>query len=116
MTGPLEGLKVIEFAGLGPAPFCSMLFADQGADVVRIDRKGGNDPFDLKVDILNRGKRSIVLDLKTHEGMDTALKLIAKADVLIEGFRPGVMEKLGLGPEQCLERNPKLIFGRLAPQ
>lgn len=113
MTGPLEGLKVIEFAGLGPAPFCSMLFADHGADVVRIDRKGGNDPFDLKVDILNRGKRSIVLDLKTHEGVETAHDLIAKADVLIEGFRPGVMEKLGLGPEQCLERNPKLIFGRM---
>lgn len=113
MTGPLEGLRVVELAGLGPAPFCSMLLADYGADVVRIDRKGGNDPFGLKQDILNRGKRSIILDLKTNEGRDTALDLIEKGDVVIEGFRPGVMEKLGLGPDKCLQRNPKIIYGRM---
>jgi alpha-methylacyl-CoA racemase len=110
MHGPLSGLRVLEFAGLGPAPFCGMLFADLGADVLRIDRPGAS--YD-KYTVEQRGKRSVVLDLKAETGRETALRLAGKADALIEGFRPGVMERLGLGPVVALERNPKLVYGRM---
>ncbi len=115
--GPLSGLKVVEMAGIGPAPFAGMLLSDMGADVIRIDRKvaAGGDAFDAIKGggFLDRGRRSIALDLKKPEGVDAALELIGAADALIEGFRPGVMERLGLGPEVCLARNPKLVFGRV---
>ena len=107
MAGPLTSLRVVEFAGLGPAPLAGQLLADQGADVVVIDRASAPaDPTDIN----RRGKRSIALDLKADAGRDVAMKLIDKADVLIEGFRPGVMEKLGLGPDDCHDR---LIYGRM---
>ncbi|MCW2307820.1 CaiB/BaiF CoA transferase family protein [Rhodobium gokarnense] len=111
--GPLSGIRIVEFAGIGPGPFAAMLLSDMGADVVRIDRKGGNNTFAIDYDILNRGRRSIELDLKSDEGRATALALVARADGLIEGFRPGVMEKIGLGPDTCLERNPRLVYGRM---
>jgi alpha-methylacyl-CoA racemase len=109
--GPLQGVKVIEFAGIGPGPFCTMLLSDMGAEVVRIDRKGGRGAN--KFDITSRGRRSLALDLKKPEAVEVALKLIAQSDALLEGFRPGVMEKLGLGPDVCLKRNPKLVYGRM---
>lgn len=109
--GPLSGLKIVEFAGIGPGPFCGMLLADQGADVVRIDRKGAGR--DSKFDIPSRGRRSVALDLKDPADIEIALKLISKADGLIEGFRPGVMERLGLGPNVCIARNPALVYGRM---
>ena len=110
-SGPLVGVKIVEFAGIGPGPFCGMLLADLGADVVRIDRSdavGRGQP-----DLANRGKRSVAIDLKKPEGVEAALSLIEKADGLIEGFRPGVMERLGLGPDVALARNPRLVFGRM---
>jgi alpha-methylacyl-CoA racemase len=110
-SGPLVGVRIVEFAGIGPGPFCGMLLADLGADVVRIDRAesaGRGHP-----DLANRGKRSIAVDLKKPEGVEAALSLIAKADGLIEGFRPGVMERLGVGPDVALKRNPRLVFGRM---
>ncbi|MSQ58032.1 MAG: CoA transferase [Limnohabitans sp.] len=116
MNGPLKGVKIIEMAGIGPGPFCGMLLADMGADVVRVDRIASHDKginFAPEYDLLNRSKRSIAVDLKTDEGLQTVLKLIAKADGLIEGFRPGVMERLGLGPNICIQLNPKLCFGRI---
>ena len=109
--GPLKGVKVIEFAGIGPGPFCAMLLSDLGAEVVRIDRKGGRGAN--KFDITSRGRRSVALDLKKPEAVEVALKLIAQSDALLEGFRPGVMEKLGLGPDAALARNPKLVYGRM---
>lgn len=111
-SGPLAGVRVVEFAGIGPAPFCAMLLSDLGADVVRVDRTSPpkNDP---KLDVTLRGRRSVALDLKTGTDVETALRLLDKADVLIEGFRPGVMEKLGLGPEIIEKRNPRLIYGRM---
>ncbi|MFJ9562868.1 CaiB/BaiF CoA transferase family protein [Streptomyces fuscichromogenes] len=111
----LAGLRVLELAGLGPGPFAAMLLADLGADVVVVDRPGGvHTPAGGPTDNLtNRGKRSVALDLKTPEGVATALDLAARADVLIEGFRPGVCERLGLGPERCWERNPALVYGRM---
>ena len=111
--GPLNGYRIVEMAGLGPAPFCAMLLSDMGADVVRIDREGGSNPLDLKIDVLNRGRRSVALNLKTPEGIATAFALIARADAVIEGYRPGVMERLGLGPEECLAKNPRLVYGRM---
>ena len=111
--GPLKGYRVVEMAGLGPVPFCAMLLSDMGADVVRIDREGGNNPLGLKVDVLNRGRRSVALDLKSSQGVATCLDLVAKADALIEGYRPGVMERLGLGPQECQARNPRLVYGRM---
>ena len=111
--GPLDGYRIVEMAGLGPAPFCAMLLSDMGADVVRIDRVGGSNPLDLKIDVLNRGRRSVALNLKTPEGIATAFALIARADAVIEGYRPGVMERLGLGPEECLAKNPRLVYGRM---
>jgi alpha-methylacyl-CoA racemase len=113
--GPLQGVRIVELAGIGPAPFCGMLLADLGADVVLVDRKGGSLPFDAqpKYDITRRGKRSLAVDLKQPGAADVVLRLIESADGLIEGFRPGVAERLGLGPEVCLERNPRLVYGRL---
>jgi alpha-methylacyl-CoA racemase len=119
MAGPLAGLRVIEMVGLGPCPFAAMMLADMGADVIRIDRKsapGSAGPFPTlgtKYDVLARGRRSLALDLKHPAARDVMLQLAAKADVLLEGFRPGVMERLGLGPDACLERNPKLVYGRV---
>lgn len=109
--GPLHGVKVIEFAGIGPGPFCAMLLSDMGAEVVRIDRKGGRGAN--KFDITSRGRRSIALDLKNPDAVKTAITLISQADALLEGFRPGVMEKLGLGPDVALKANPKLVYGRM---
>jgi len=111
--GPLNGYRIVEMAGLGPAPFCAMLLSDMGADVIRIDREGGTNPLELEVDVLNRGRRSVALNLKTPEGIATALALIARADAVIEGYRPGVMERLGLGPDACLAKNPRLVYGRM---
>ncbi|MGD8326345.1 MAG: CaiB/BaiF CoA-transferase family protein [Sphingomonadales bacterium] len=114
--GPLSGFRIIEIAGIGPGPFCAMMLADQGAEVIRVDRaKGGlgGVPGNPKKDILNRGRKSIAVDLKSPEGVELVLKLIESADGLVEGFRPGVMERLGLGPEVCLKRNPKLVYGRM---
>lgn len=116
MTGPLAGLKVIELAGLGPGPFAAMMLADMGADVIKVDRasssRGGN-PDAPPADVLSRNRQSIGLDLKNPEGVETLLSLVDGADVLLEGFRPGVCERLGVGPDVCMERNPKLIFGRM---
>jgi alpha-methylacyl-CoA racemase len=118
--GPLSHITVVEFAGLGPAPFAGMLLADHGARVIRIDRPvkpgkgGGMAALTARdSDVLSRGRESIALDLKQDEGREVALRLIARADVLIEGFRPGVMESLGLGPDVCLARHPALVFGRV---
>jgi alpha-methylacyl-CoA racemase len=114
--GPLQGIKVVEFAGIGPGPFCCMLLADMGADVVRVDRTEPADlgaPIEPRYNVLNRGRRSIALDLKQPQDLAVARELIAKADVLTEGFRPGVMERLGLGPDECLKINPRLVYGRM---
>jgi alpha-methylacyl-CoA racemase len=114
--GPLAGLKVIEMAGIGPGPFCAMMLADLGAEVIRVDRlqsARGGDPARPPLDFLGRGRRSLAVDLKHPEGIQTVLRLVEQADVLLEGFRPGVMERLGLGPDVCLERNPKLVYGRM---
>lgn len=138
MAGPLRGLRVLELAGLGPGPFCAMHLADLGADVVRVDRPsasgktgrnptatlpsrpgdnppggGGISPVEPRLDLLNRGKRSIALDLKEPADLATALRLVEQADVLIEGYRPGVAERLGIGPDACLARQPKLVYGRM---
>ncbi len=110
-SGPLSGLKIVEFAGIGPGPFCGMLLSDLGADVVRLDRKGGRGG--APSDVTSRGRRSIALDLKSPDAIEAVLKLLESADGLIEGFRPGVMERLGLGPEVVLARNPKLVYGRM---
>ncbi len=110
--GPLQGVKIVEIAGIGPGPYCAMMLADMGADVIRVDRKAAAGSGS-KHEILNRNRRSIAVDLKNPEGVETVLKLIEEADGLIEGFRPGVMERLGLGPDVCLERNSKLVFGRM---
>ncbi len=116
MAGPLAGLRIVEFAGIGPGPFCGMMLADHGAEVIRIDRasggRGGSQPVSTK-DVLARGRKSIALNLKSEQGIALARKLCASADGLIEGFRPGVMERLGLGPEVLLADNPKLVYGRM---
>ena len=109
--GPLKGVKVVEFAGIGPGPFCGMLLSDLGADVVRIDRKGPGRAS--PADITARGRRSIALDLKRPEAVETCLRLMDSAEIIFEGFRPGVMERLGLGPDVALKRNPKLVYGRM---
>jgi Predicted acyl-CoA transferases/carnitine dehydratase len=116
MSGPLEGIKIVEFAGIGPGPMCAMLLADLGAKVLRIDRKTPADlgiPRPPKYDTLLRNRDSIALDLKRPESLELALELIGSADGLIEGFRPGTMERLGLGPNICLARNPGLVYGRI---
>ncbi|MFQ5514410.1 MAG: CaiB/BaiF CoA transferase family protein [Myxococcota bacterium] len=114
--GPLEGVRVVEFAGIGPGPFCGMMLADMGAEVLRLERADRTRPESESLppeDVLNRGRRILGVDLKKPEGIELALRLLERADVLIEGFRPGVMERLGLGPDVCLERNPRLIYGRM---
>ncbi len=114
--GPLQGFKVIELAGIGPAPMCAMLLSDLGAEVLRIDRTadaGLGIAMKTKYSLLNRGRRSIALDLKRPEATEAVLRLAGQADALIEGFRPGVMERLGLGPDVCLARNPRLVYGRM---
>ena len=114
--GPLSGKRIIEIAGIGPGPFCAMLLSDLGAEVIRVDRAStvADELPDLpSLDLLNRGRRSIGINLKDPEGVETVLKLIESSDALIEGFRPGVAERLGIGPEDCLTRNPKLIYGRM---
>lgn len=114
--GPLSGIRVVEMAGLGPAPFCGMTLADMGAEVIRVDRLGDADlgiKRDPRFDVASRGKRSVAIDIKSPSGRDAVLRLVEQADVLIEGFRPGVMERLGLGPQACHARNPRLVFGRL---
>jgi alpha-methylacyl-CoA racemase len=116
MAGPLSGIKVVEITGIGPGPFCSMMLADLGADVLRIDRSSavrGEAPAKPPLDLLARGRRSVGVDLKHAEGVELVLKLVEKADVLTEGFRPGVMERLGLGPDVCMARNPGLVYGRM---
>ncbi|MBC5767069.1 CaiB/BaiF CoA transferase family protein [Ramlibacter albus] len=110
MPGPLDGLRVVEMAGMGPGPFCGMVLADLGADVVCIARPGTTH---AATDVTARGKRHVALDLQTAPGVEAALGLIVKADVLIEGYRPGVMERLGLGPTACMKLNPKLVYGRM---
>ncbi|MEX6724211.1 CaiB/BaiF CoA transferase family protein [Parapedomonas caeni] len=114
--GTLTGYRILEIAGIGPGPFASMMLADQGADVIRIDRLGGKAAgvaTDQTRDILGRSRRSIAVDLKSPEGVALVLDLVAQADALVEGFRPGVMERLGLGPDVCLKRNPRLVYGRM---
>jgi alpha-methylacyl-CoA racemase len=114
--GPLKGQTIIEIAGIGPGPFAAMLLADMGADVIRVERPGGSmftAAHNPKLDFLNRNKRCISINLKNSGGVDTVLTLLEKADALLEGNRPGVMERLGLGPEVCLARNPALVYGRM---
>ncbi|MEU1694758.1 CaiB/BaiF CoA-transferase family protein [Streptomyces hirsutus] len=112
--GPLTGVRVVELAGIGPGPFAAMLLADLGADVVRVDRPGGPGlGVDPAYDVTNRNKRSVVVDLKAPDGADRVLDLAERADILVEGFRPGVAERLGVGPEDCHARNPSLVYGRM---
>lgn len=114
MAGPLTGLKVIEIAGIGPGPFACMLLADMGAEIIRVNRVLTEPKSEGNVsDVMARGRRCIAVNMKSSEGVEAVLKLIETADVLVEGFRPGVMEKLGLGPEQCEKQNPGLIYGRM---
>jgi len=115
-SGPLTGIKVIELAGKGPTPFSGMLLSDMGAEVIRIDRVdqvGQDDPADPPRTLYDRGRRSIAIDLKNPRGSEAALRLIERSDVFIEGLRPGVMERLGLGPDRCFKRNPRLVYGRM---
>ena len=111
--GPLTGLGVIELQGIGPGPFCGMMLADMGAEVVRVDRASSAGQETPRADVLARSRKSIAVDLKNPDGVETVLRLVQGNDVLIEGFRPGVMERLGLGPDICLERNPALVYGRM---
>jgi alpha-methylacyl-CoA racemase len=114
--GPLEGVKILEVAGIGPGPFAAMMLADMGAEVIRLDRAGaarGGDPDNPPRDVLARGRRNLAVDLKSPDGIETVLTMVEQADAILEGFRPGVMERLGLGPDVCLARNPRIIFGRM---
>ena len=114
--GPLEGVRVLELAGIGPGPFAGMMLADMGAEVIRIDRAGavrGGDPAAPPADVLGRGRKSIGIDLKSDEGRELVLEMVASADVIFEGFRPGVAERLGVGPDECMARNPKIVYGRM---
>jgi alpha-methylacyl-CoA racemase len=115
VSGPLAGLRVVEVAGIGPGPFAGMMLADAGADVVRVDRidGGGRVTGDGALDVVGRGKRSIAVDLKRPQGVEVVLRLVDRSEVLFEGFRPGVVERLGIGPEACLARNPSLVYGRM---
>ena len=110
--GPLTGIRVVEMAGIGPGPFTAMMLSDLGAEVIRVDRLSATG-IGHRANVLNRGRKSIAIDLKNTRGVETALRLIEQTDVVLEGFRPGVMERLGLGPEKCLSVNPRLIFGRM---
>ncbi len=113
--GPLRGIKVVELAGIGPGPFAAMMLADLGADVIRVDRPSGPGLAlaPAERDILGRGRPSVAVDLKADGGIDLVLDLVEKADILLEGYRPGVTERLGLGPADCLARNPRLVYGRM---
>src|ERR1700720_1634473 len=114
--GVLSGYRVVELAGIGPAPMCAMLLSDMGADVLRIDRTadvGLGVAMDTKYSLLNRGRRSVALDLKRPEAIEAVLRMVDRADALIEGFRPGVTERLGLGPDTCVTSNPRLVYGRM---
>ena len=112
--GPLKSVKCVEVGGIGPAPFCGMMLSDMGADIIRIERKGYKPPIEPKYDTILRGRRAILgIDLKKPEGVQAVLKLAGRADIVYEGFRSGVMEQLGLGPEACMEQNPKLVYGRV---
>ena len=112
--GPLHGFKIVEFAGIGPGPFCAMLFADMGAEIIRIDRIGADATDDGdKRNVTARGRRSLGLDLKNPRAADVVLRLCRQVDGIIEGFRPGVMERLGLGPGECMRANPRLVYGRM---
>ena len=115
MAGPLHGVRILEIAGIGPGPFAALMLADMGAEVVRVDRVQAvrDDATGPHWDVMLRGRRNVALDLKHADGVETLLSLVERADVVIEGFRPGVMERLGVGPEVCLARNPKLVFGRM---
>jgi alpha-methylacyl-CoA racemase len=112
-TGPLRGVRVVELAGIGPGPHACMILADLGADVIRVDRPGGQPLTGGSHDLLNRGRPSVALDLKHPDGVGTVLDLVETADVLVEGLRPGTTESLGLGPDDCLARNPRLVYGRM---
>lgn len=115
-SGPLSGVTVIELAGIGPGPFCGMMLADMGADVIRVDRASqvpAEFPDRPNIDVAMRGRRSIGVDLKNPDGVAAVLRLVAEADILIEGFRPGVTERMGLGPDECLAANPALVYGRM---
>jgi len=114
-VGPLQGVRVVEIAGIGPGPFCAMMLADMGAEVVRVDRAQGVSglPGNNQFDLINRGRRSVGVDLKHADGVETVLRLVEHADALVEGFRPGVAERLGIGPDACHERNPRLVYGRM---
>ncbi|MFA3878608.1 CaiB/BaiF CoA transferase family protein [Streptomyces sp. MMCC 100] len=115
-SGPLAGIKIVELGGVGPVPYCCMLLSDLGADIIRIDRPPGYDggaPVEPRFNLLNRGRRSAALDLKKQGAVEAVLKLVEGADALVEGFRPGVAEKLGLGPDDCLAVNPALVYGRM---
>ncbi|RLC01595.1 MAG: CoA transferase [Deltaproteobacteria bacterium] len=111
--GPLNGVKIIEVGGIGPGPFCGMMLSDMGADIIRVERKGGLSLSESKYDLLTRNRKSISINLRKPEGVHTLLKMLEQVDALQEGFRPGVMEKLGIGPDVCLERNPRLVYGRM---
>jgi len=114
--GPLAGLRVLDVGGVGPGPFCTMMLADMGADVIRIDRKHAGEsglPIARRFEVMFRGKRSVAMDLKMGTAVDAVRRMVAGADVLVEGFRPGVMERLNLGPQRCLEVNPRLVYGRM---
>ena len=110
--GPLKGLRIIEMAGIGPGPFCGMILADLGAEIIRVDRASAVGTGSRE-EPANRGKKSIAVDLKSEEGVEVVLKLVESADAIFEGFRPGVMERLGLGPDVCEERNKKIVYGRM---
>jgi alpha-methylacyl-CoA racemase len=115
-VGPLQGVKIVELAGIGPGPFAGMLLSDLGADIVRVDRAGQVDPSSFgrpNLEPMYRGRRSIGVDLKRPEGVEAVLRLVEQADALVEGYRPGVTERLGLGPDVCLARNPRLVYGRM---
>ena len=116
MAGPLQGVHILELAGIGPGPFAAMMLSDMGAEVIRVERcqaVPASPPERPAWDVLQRGRRNLALDLKHPDAVETLLTLVEKADALLEGFRPGVMERLGLGPEVCLARNPRLVFGRM---
>ena len=113
MSGPLDGVRVLEFAGLGPAPFAVMMLSDMGAEVVRVDRLGDTRPASPVPNPLHRGRRSVAADLKNPAAITAILRMVESADVLVEGFRPGTMERLGLGPEACAAANPRLVYARV---
>src|SRR5262245_50491022 len=115
--GPLAGIKIVELGGIGPAPLCSMILSNMGADVIRLDRivpsDSGVKGMDPRFNLLNRGARSVAVDLKNPAAIEAVLRLVAQADAVTEGFRPGVTERLGLGPDDCLACNPRLVYGRI---